>query len=148
MADITSQNSSFVLNIPDVFAVPQILQGYATDDAFMTDEVDIAETMMGVDGIMSYGQLPFIVPQTISFQADSPSIPNTMELWVSANSQAQTPFAAASGTIFLPSLGKQYTFTNGVLKRFTPAPQGKKVLQPQKYQIHWNKWASVPLVGV
>ena len=143
MADITDANAVFTLNVPAVFATPQQLQGFATDDAFATEQTVIGETMMGVDGIMSYGYLPHIIPMSIVFQADSISIPNTMEVWVQAESAVQQKFPATA-TIILPSLGKVYTFGNGVLTKFTPTPGGKKVLMPQTYTIDWNYWAPQP----
>ena len=147
MADITSANAIYTLSVPDVFTTPQILQGFATDDAFATEAIEIAETMLGVDGIMSYGWLPFITHQTIVFQADSISIPNTMEVWVSAQIAARAIYTA-SASIALPALNKVYTLGNGVITRMTPIPAGKKVLGPQTYQIDWNYWIPQPYVPV
>ena len=50
MSTITSANASVVLTVPDVFAVPQIIAGFAADDAFTQEAADLAETRMGVDG--------------------------------------------------------------------------------------------------
>ncbi len=148
MADITSANATFIVNVPDVFPTPQQLYGFATDDAFATEETDTAEVMLGVDGIMSYGWLPFLVPMTVTFQADSPSITNTMEAWLAAQSGARQIYPAVSGQIILPQLGKEYSFQTGVLKRFSPTPPGKKVLMPQSYQLVWNYWSSRPYLAV
>jgi Tail fiber protein gp32 len=147
MADITSANSVFTLNIPDVFSTPQTLQGYATDDGWATETVEIAETMLGVDGIMSYGYLPFIIHQTIVFQADSISIPDTMEAWISAEIAVRGKYRA-DGTLVIPSLNKVYQLGNGVITRMTPVPAGKRVLGPQTYQIDWNYWAPQPYSSV
>ena len=147
MADITSANAVFLLSVPDVFSTPQNLLGFATDDAFATDSVAVAETMKGVDGIMSYGFLPFITPMSIAFQADSPSIPVTMETWIAAEIATRQKFAA-SATITLPALGKAYQMVNGVLVNITPIPPGKKVLMPQVYHIHWDQWIPQPYSSV
>ncbi len=147
MADITSANAVYTLSVPDVFPVPQVLQGYATDDGFATEAIEIAETMLGVDGIMSYGFTPFIVHQTIVFQADSYSIPNTMEPWISAEIATRSKFRA-SASIVLPSLGKVYQLGNGVITRMTPISAAKKVMGPQTYQIDWNYWIPQPYTTV
>lgn len=147
MADITSANAVFLLSVPDVFSTPQILQGFATDDSFATEAVNVAETMKGVDGIMSYGFMPFITPMSISFQADSPSITATMETWISAQIATRQIYAA-NATITLPALGKTYQMVNGVLVNITPIPPGKKVLQPQTYHIHWDQWIPQPYSSV
>lgn len=142
MADITSANATFSLNVPDVFPIAVQLQGFATDDAFATEAVDVAETMMGVDGRMSAGYVPFIVPMRIMLQADSPSIA-AMEQWATAEIQAQAKYFA-NGVILLPSVGRQYSLSQGALRRITPTPAVKKVLQPVEYEIHWAYWNSQP----
>jgi len=147
MADITSANAVFLLSVQDVFPTPQILQGFATDDAFATGEVDVAEVMKGVDGFMSYGFVPFITHMNIVFQADSPSIPNTMEVWLSAELAVRRKFAA-NATITLAALGKVYQMVNGVVTRMTPIPPGKKILQPQSYAIAWDQWIPQPYSSI
>lgn len=148
MADITSANAVFTLDVPGVFTTPQVLQGFSTDDAFASDEVEPAEVVIGVDGIMSFGWLPFLVPLTVVFQADSPSIPNTMETWLAAQAGARQIYPAVSAQIVLPQLGKQYTFITGVVKRFSPTPKGGKILGPQSYQFIWNYWMPQPYTSV
>lgn len=144
MSDITSANSIFTLTVPDVFAVPQLLQQYATDDAFATPEVVVAETVKGVDGKLSGAFVPFITSQTVTFQADSVSIGNTMEPWILAMQSAQTPYFA-SGTILLPSVGRLYRLTKGLLTRITPIAAAKKYLQPVSYEISWETWEGMPI---
>jgi len=143
--DLSDVNARFVLTVPDVFATPQVLQGFSTDDAWATEEVDIAEVMIGVDGIMSAGYTPFIVQQTVIFQATSPSILSVMEAWKSAMTAAQQTFWA-QGTILVPSIGTQYQLYNGVLTRITAFPHAKKVLQPVSYRISWNGYNASPMV--
>ena len=145
MADITSANSKFVLAVPDVFATQQLVQGYATDDAFASEEIDVAEVLMGVDAKMSSGYIPVIIPMEIMLQADSPSILNVFEAWHGANLANQTNYLA-TGTIVMPSIGTQYQFVNGVLLRVTPFPQAKKILQPVRYRIAWQSYAASPYV--
>lgn len=136
MTDITSSNSTFVLVVPQVFATPQILQGYATDDAFSTPEVDVAETFLGVDGFFSAGVIPYLVKQNIIFQADSPSI-TAFETWLAAMAAARAAYFG-NATILLPSVQKQYVLGPGILSRITPIPQAKKVLQPVAYEMTWQ----------
>jgi hypothetical protein len=142
--DITSSNSTFTLNVPDVFGVSQTLQGYATDDAFATPEVEIAQVIKGVDGIMSGAFVPYINTMTITFQADSPSITDTMEVWLTNMVSARTPYFG-TGFITIPSISKQYELINGLLTRVTPLPQAKKILQPMVYQIMWDLIQPSPL---
>lgn len=142
--DLTSANSEFTLLVPSVFPAPQPIQGYATDDAFATPEVEIAQVVKGVDGRMSGAFVPFIVTQTVNLQADSDSIDDTFEAWLSAMVSARATYFA-SGFLVIPAIKKQYELINGLLTRVTPAPAGKKILQSQQYQIMWDRYIASPI---
>jgi hypothetical protein len=133
---ITSANAVFTLTIPSIYPVPQQLQMWAADDAFSVDSIQIAETRMGVDGKLSAGFTPAIVPVTLTFQPDSPSIA-IFDFWATT-SQAQLRTYEASATILIPATGKSYTLTKGILVNFKPLPDAKKVLEPQSYTLHWE----------
>jgi len=139
---ITSANSEFRLAIPGVFATAVRLEGYATDDAFMSDNVQLAETMMGVDGKMSSGWTPYIFMQTITLQASSPSI-DQFNLWIGAEKVASEIFQA-QGVILLPSINRSYVLTNGTLYNAKLMPDAKRVLQPTQYVIHWESHQTLP----
>lgn len=141
---ITSANATFTLTVLPILPVPFQVEGFASDDAFTVEPVDAAETIMGVDGKMSAGYLPFITPQTITLQADSPSI-EIFETWLGAQKAIRELFFA-QGAIALPSVGKSYVLTKGVLKRITQTPPARKTLQPMVYQLDWNDVQPVPLV--
>lgn len=143
MATITSANSVFKLNIPGLFPISQSLQGYATDDAFAAEAVDIAETMMGVDGKMSSGYTPFMTKMTIALQADSPSI-FLFDTWIAAMKAAREVLPC-NGAIFISGVSKAFTMTNGVLTNVKVLPDAKKVLQPQHYVITWESINASPV---
>ena len=133
---ITSANSVFTLVVPDVFPVPQNLQGYAVDDAFDTESVELSEALMGVDGRMSAGYTPYITPMTIHLMADSPSI-DLFDAWRGAVTAAQEVFFAQA-TITLTSVGRSYVLNKGVLTNYKPLSDAKKVLQAVSYTIKWE----------
>lgn len=133
MATITSANSVFVLAAPAVFPLSQVLQGYAADDAFTTDAIDFAEVMMGVDGKLSAGYTPNPTRVTIALQADSPSIVLFEAIIAATKVTRDVVFLGA--TITLPSTGKSYVLSRGVLTNASQVPDAKKVLQPQRYVI-------------
>lgn len=140
---ITSANSVFTLLIPQVFPAPVTLQGYAVDDAFDTETVETAEAIMGVDGRMSAGFTPFITPMSVHLQADSDSIA-LFDDWLGAMDQAQEVYFA-QGTILLPSVGRAYAMTQGVLTNAKRIPDAKKVLQPVVYTIKWEVVVPAPI---
>lgn len=133
---ITAANAVFTLAVNGVFNVAQQLQQFSADDVFDTEAVESAEIMMGVDGHLSAGFVFVAVKQSITLQADSPS--NLIfEAWQQAQKTARDLFFAQGGVI-LPSVGRAYTMTRGVLTSYPPIPDAKKVLQPRKYGITWE----------
>lgn len=140
---LTTANSVFTLLVPGVFPAPRNIEGYAADDQFSVDSVDVAETLMGVDGKMSAGWVPAIIPMTVMLQADSPSV-DLFELWDGVQSVARE-IIRAEATIILPGQQKSYVLTNGVLKQVKRFPDGKRTAQPIPYMLHWGSVVATPL---
>jgi hypothetical protein len=140
---ITSANSVFMLAIANLFAAPQQLQGYATEDIFDTESIAPAETHMGLDGKLSAGYIPVPVKQTITLQADSDSV-ELFEAWFAAQTAAQEIYFAHA-IVHLPSIGRSYVCTNGVLDGYSPMADAKKTLQPRKFSILWESVVGAPV---
>lgn len=147
--DITSANSVLTITPRTTGLIGSggafTVEGYASDDAFTADTVDIAEAMMGVDGKMSAGYTPYITKQTITLQADSPSI-ILFETIVGAQNTLRQPIFM-DAVLALPAIQKSYIFKLGVMTRVTPFPAGKKVLQPVQYELSWESCVAVPLAA-
>ena len=133
---ITSANSVFTLVVAGLFPAPVQLRGYASDKAFTTEAVDLAEVQMGVDGRMTAGFVPNPVKQTITLQADSPS-KDIFTAVIQAMKTAREVFYI-SGSISLPSTGESFTLTRGILTNAKQIPDAQKVLQPVEYVITWE----------
>ena len=133
---ITSANSVFTIVIAGLFPAPVQLQGYASDKAFTTEAVDLAEVQMGVDGRMTAGFVPNPVKQTITLQADSPS-KDIFTAIIQAMKTAREVFYI-SGSISLPSTGESFALTRGILTNAKQIPDAQKVLQPVDYVITWE----------
>ena len=133
---ITSANSVFTLVVAGLFPAPVQLRGYASDKAFTTEAVDLAEVQMGVDGRMTAGFVPNPVKQTITLQADSPS-KDIFTAVIQATKAAREVFYI-SGSISLPSTGESFTLTRGILTNAKQIPDAEKVLQPVDYVITWE----------
>ncbi|SEF31349.1 hypothetical protein ABL840_09185 [Variovorax sp. NFACC27] len=142
MATITAANSTFTLAVADLYPSPQPIQGFAADDAFSTDALDLAEVVMGVDGYMSSGFVfnPIRMPVTIMPTSPSLVVFNTL---VSAMQTTREVFRL-DGTIWLPSIRMKFTLQNGVLSSGKPLPDVKKVLQAVQYGITWNMIVGEP----
>lgn len=153
MTTITSANSSLILTprlggnlsglLPALAGVGFPVQGYASDDAFAVETVDSAEARIGVDGIMSAGYLPRLTKQTITLQADSPSI-RAFEALIGAQDTVREVIFL-DGVLTLPSVETTYALSKGALTRLTPIPPAKKVLEPVSYEITWGLIQPAPV---
>lgn len=143
MSTITAANSVFALTITGLYASPQILQGYASDDGFSTEAIEVAETVMGLDGHLSGGYVFNPYKQGITLMPDSPAI-EIFNNWALAQ-QAVREVLIANASITLPATGKKYVLTRGFLTSFKPIPDVKKVLQSQQYQITWGSIVGSPV---
>lgn len=133
---LTAANAVLQISVAGLFTTPQQIQGFANDEAFNFDDVDTAETVMGVDGVLSTGWVPKELVQTIMLQADSPSI-DLFEDWYASQQQARENLIA-SGTVIYPSVQRQYNLVRGTLRGYSPTPGAKRILQPRKFSIVWN----------
>ena len=133
---ITSANSVFTLVAAGLFPVPVQLKGYASDKAFITEALELAEVNMGVDGRMTAGFTPNPTKQTVTLQADSPSR-DIFTAIIQATKTAREVFWL-SGEIVLPSTGEKFALTRGILTTGKQIPDAQKVLQPVDYVITWE----------
>ncbi|MDG7050807.1 MAG: hypothetical protein JRZ94_06360, partial [Nitrososphaerota archaeon] len=126
-----------------LFNIPIQIQGFAADDAFTIEDIDMAETMMGVDGKLSGGWIPVPKSLEITLQADSASN-DFFDAWVAAESVAKEKYTA-NGSILLQGTGRLYVLTTGFLKKGNVMPPAKKVLQPRKFTIEFQSITGAPV---
>lgn len=142
MATITAANSVFMLGVASLFNIPIKMQGYAADDAFSTEEVEMMEKYIGVDGKLSAGYIPYIVPFVFTLSPDSPSCA-IMDALIAAEKVAREKFVL-NATIILPSTGFIYAFTTGFLDRGSVMPSAGKVLKPRKFSLDFQDLSVAP----
>lgn len=140
---ITSANAVLMLGVTGLFPTPQQIQGFAADDIYDTETLEVGETMMGVDGFLSGGFVYNPVVQGISLMADSSSAA-FFDAWVAAERVIRDKYPAF-GTIFLQGTGKKYAMTRGFLTSAPVLPDAKKVLQPRKFTIRWERVLPAPV---
>ncbi len=139
---ITGANVVITLSQPTLFPVPQQIQGFGPDDVTDMDPVKILEHLIGVDGVLTFGFVYVERMQEITLMADSKS--NSFFDVINASQEAAQVAYPLSGTILMPSIGTMFNCTNGGLDTYKPMPQVKKILQPRKYRIVWNKVVPIP----
>ena len=142
MATLTGASAIITIVIPQLFPTPVQLQGFAADDVYDMDSIEVAETLMGVDGRLSGGFVWKEIKQNFSLQADSAS--NALfENWYAAQVTGLDAFTA-EGRTNIRATGQTYISTRGFLTTYTPAPSVGKLLKPRKYSVTWQNIQSVP----
>lgn len=139
---ITSANAAFMLAIAGLFTTPQQLQGWGVDEAFSAEQVENKEIKLGVDGLMSVGWVPTLIKVPLTFLADSPSLA-MFDTWFNAENQQQDTFYA-SGVLNSPGLRKVWTFSHGVLSKYTPLPEAKKTFDMQRMELTFRTSVAAP----
>lgn len=143
MASITSANSVLLLAISGLYTTPQQIQGFTADDISDFASISPAEVSMGLDGRLSAGYVPVAIVQSITLQADSPSI-MLFEAWFAAQQAARDVYFA-NGIVQYPAVSRSYVMTAGVLTGYAPLSDAKKMLQPRKFSITWQTIVGAPL---
>lgn len=139
---ITSADAILTMSQPILFPTPQQIANFATDDIYDTDAIRTLEAQMGVDGVLSFGFVFVPVLQNYTLMADSPSV-EFFDTVYTQQRAAKTTYPL-TGVIILPSLGKKYLMSNGGLSNYKVAPDAKRVLQAQKFQITWESIVPAP----
>jgi hypothetical protein len=142
MGDISAANAILTFTIPILFPIPVKLQGFAPDDVFSMDDIELVETSMGVDGLLSGGFVWKEQPMGVSLQADSPS--NAFfDNWMGNQKAAQRSYPA-NGVLSLPSIGMKMIMSVGFLGTYK-LPDGKRTLTPRRYRLKWQQVTPFPL---
>lgn len=143
--DITSANSILVMTVEDLYPAGVRLQQFAVDNAATMDQIQIAETRMGVDGHMAAGYTPAIHPLVIHLEASSPSYQIMVNLY-QAERALRTPLDITM-VATIPSIGQVYTWSVGTLKSGSPFHSVQRVLSPSQWGFDFEKFKITPLVG-
>lgn len=134
---ITAANSVLMLSVAGLFDVPQRIQGFSTDNITGTDSLTTKELQMGVDGRLSAGWVPVMVPQNITLQADSPSV-DFFDAIIQAEETAREAYIL-TGSLVLPAIGKKYAMTRGFLSAGAKFATVGRVLAPRAFTITWER---------
>ena len=139
--DITAANASAVMTVEDLYPNGIKLERFSTDAAIVADSQQVAETRMGVDGKMAAGVTPNIYPVTVTLEANSPTDTSFYTIYVPMN--ANKRLYVCNLTIKIPSIGRTYQFSNGVLQTANPMPALNKVLAPTTWVFHFESMERV-----
>jgi hypothetical protein len=135
--DITASNAVVMLSVAGLFDIPQQLQQFSADNIFGTDPLEAAETAMGVDGVLTGGQVFNPTNQSYELMADSPSNFFFDQLYLRQRADQVT--YRVQGTVLLTSVGTKWTMRRGILVTYQPPPEARRVLQARRHTIRWER---------
>lgn len=140
--NITSANATILLAVPLLFAAPVQLQKFAADDIFGTDPIQVGEEQMGVDGHLTAGFVNNPTKQAYALMADSDS--NFFFDQIALREKTDLTKYEINGVVLLTSVGTKYTMVRGFLKTWQPISDAKRVLQPRRHTVEWNRVIPTP----
>ena len=143
MATITSANSVLILSVTGLYNVPQIIQGYAADDAFSVQPVARSESVMGVDARKSSGKINSLKELSITIMPDSPSL-FLFEAWMNMEDATGDLFRCDGG-IRIPSIGRNYVLVNGTMQEASIVPAAGKRLKEMSFKLVFEKIIPEPI---
>lgn len=133
---ITAADVVATMTVTNLYTSGFQLEGFTADNIFDAGNVDLAETIMGVDGKLSAGAILTSIDQTWHIMPDSPSY-TKIQNWANLS---RTSIAAyrCNATIVFPTHGKKYTCTNGVLVNAPLMPGAGRTVNPITMLIRWQ----------
>lgn len=143
MSSITSANAILMIGVTGLFPTAQKIEGFATDDMFDFDALELAEAQMGVDGRLTGGYVPSPLRGSLNLQADSPSN-DFFESWNAAQVQTKEIYYAF-GTLTIPGIGRKFTMPKGIMTTWMPIPSAGKLLRPRKASMVWEGYTPAPI---
>ena len=141
---LTGASAVIMLSQPLLFPTPQQIQGFASDDVTDMEQVKILESLMGVDGVLSFGFVYVERAQSIVLQANSAS--NAFFDTINVQQTATQSVYPLNGTITLPAIGTIFNRVNGALENYSPMPPVKKIIGPRRYRLVWNSVTPIPII--
>lgn len=133
---ITSANAVFYLTVKDLFNSPILLENWETDRAWETQDREIAESRMSIDGKLNIGYIPSPIDMSVRFSPNSESIA-IFEAIQTSSEQMRRPFVL-NAELTLPGLKRKYTFSNGHLRSLTPVSGAGRSLEGRSFSLRWE----------
>ncbi|MGJ0580563.1 phage tail fiber protein, partial [Xenorhabdus bovienii] len=110
---ITAADAIITLSVTNLYSSGVQLQGFAADNIYGTEALELAETVRGADGKLSAGFIYGNISQTLYIMPDSDSR-DIFDTWATT-SRASAAVFRCNATVILPALKRKYSCVNGVL---------------------------------
>lgn len=136
LTNITSANSALRIVVPEFYPGGFDVDDYAADSMFETVALEMAEDLMSADGKYHAGFVFNPTELTLSLTPTS-SAATRFDNWYAAQRAAITIFAC-NAILSIPALEAKYSFVNGVLYSWPPAPVGQRILGARQAVFHFE----------
>ena len=133
---ITSADASVQITVENLYPTGFAMSGFAADNIFDAENVELAQTVRGADGKLSAGFVFGDITQTFHIMPDSP-IYSKIQTWINTTVASKAVYRCNATALF-KSNGRKYTCTNGVLVNAGLIPAAGRILQPITMQIKWE----------
>ena len=137
---ITSADAVIQLSVDILYMMGFQLQGFAADNIFDANSVDIAQTVRGADGKLSAGFIYGDISQTFHIMPDSPSY-QKIQAWMNSSMSTGAVYRCNAVQTFKTN-GKKYICSNGVMTTGMIMPSAARTLQPITFTIQWETVAA------
>lgn len=138
MTDITSANAKLIFTCEELYPSGVEIQQFSTNQAFSSENIQVAETRMGVDGHMAAGYVPNIKVVTVQLEASSTSR-RYFEQVQKAMIANQRPYKC-SLTAIIPSIGEQVIWSEGVMQAGAVTSTAARVMEPTAWTFHFEQY--------
>ena len=113
--------------------IAEVKEAMANLRFLSSDDMEIAQARMGVDGGLAAGYVPNPFSLTITLEASSPSL-TVMQSLLMAMKTNRTTYKC-SVTLTIPSIKQVHFWRNGVLTNGNPVTAPKKTLDPTSWKF-------------
>ena len=142
---ITSADASIHMTVDNLFPSGFALSGFAADNIFDMENMEIAQTVRGADGKLSAGFVYGTPNQTFHIMPDSP-VYSKIQTWINTSQASAAVYRCNMVAVFVTN-GRKYTCSNGVLTTGGLIPAAARVLQPITFTVQWETIAASEYAG-
>lgn len=133
---ITAADVAWSMTVNNLYPSGFTMSGFTADNIFDVNSLELAETIMGVDGTLSAGAILNPLDQTVHLMPDSPAY-SKFQTWATT-SRTSIAVYKCNATIVFPTHGKKYVCTNGVLVNCQTMASAGRVVSPITALIRWE----------
>lgn len=143
LGNITSANSILILTVDSLYPAGVQLTNFSTDAMLSSDDMEVAQARMGVDGGLAAGYTPNPFNLTVNLEASSPSLP-VMQSILQAMKLNRTTYECGI-VLTIPAIMQVHYWRHGVLLSGNPVTAPKKVLDPTTWKFVFQDYTQAGL---